>query len=68
MLNIGTNPTVEGEGISIEVHLFNFDEDLYGQKITLELIKRIRDEQKFASVDDLKMQLSKDKIFAQHLF
>jgi riboflavin kinase/FMN adenylyltransferase len=68
MLNIGTNPTVEGEGISIEVHLFNFDEDLYGQKITLELIKRIRDEQKFASVDDLKMQLSKDKIFAQRLF
>lgn len=68
MGNIGTNPTVEGQDISIEVHLFNFDADLYGQKISVELIKRIRDEQKFASVEDLKIQLVKDKFFAQQLF
>lgn len=65
MLNIGTNPTVEGQNLSIEVHLFDFDEDLYGQKIRVEFIKRIRDEQKFASVEELKMQLKEDQIFAQ---
>ena len=65
MLNIGTNPTVQGQGISIEVHLFDFDGDLYDQKITIELIKRIRDEQKFSSVENLTLQLEKDKISAQ---
>lgn len=68
MLNIGTNPTVSGQNTSIEVHLFDFDQDIYDQQITVELIKRIRDEQKFASVDELKSQLKKDKIFAQQLF
>ena len=68
MLNIGTNPTVEGQGISIEVNLFDFDSDIYGEKITVEMIKRIRDEHKFASVDELKAQLSKDQNFAQQLF
>lgn len=67
MLNIGTNPTVAGQSISIEVHLFEFDADLYGQKITVEFIKRIRDEQKFASVADLSLQLQKDKVLSQQL-
>ena len=68
MLNIGTNPTVEGQALSVEVHLFNFDGNLYDQKISIELIKRIRDEQKFASVDDLKMQLGKDEFIVKNLF
>lgn len=68
MLNIGTNPTVEGQGISIEVNLFEFDSDIYGEKITVEMIKRIRDEHKFASVDELKAQLSKDQNFALQIF
>lgn len=68
MLNIGTNPTVEGQHLSVEVHLFDFNADLYDQKITVELTKRIRDEIKFKTVDDLKAQLHKDKIFAQHVF
>lgn len=68
MLNIGTNPTVEGQGISIEVNLFDFDSDIYGEKITVEMIKRIRDEHKFASVDELKAQLSKDQNFALQIF
>jgi riboflavin kinase/FMN adenylyltransferase len=68
MLNIGTNPTVEGQALSVEVHLFNFDEDLYDLKISIELIKRIRDEQKFASVDDLKMQLEKDEFLVKNIF
>lgn len=68
MLNIGTNPTVEGQKLSIEVHLFDFDGDLYEQKITVELVQRIRDEQKFSSVDDLKAQLHKDAHFARQIF
>ena len=41
MMNIGTNPTVNGEGQTIEVHFFNFKEDIYGKKIHIELIKRL---------------------------
>ena len=68
MLNIGTNPTVEGQGISIEVNLFDFDADIYGEKITVEMIKRIRNENKFGSVDELKTQLGKDRDFAKEVF
>lgn len=67
MLNIGTNPTVEGQNLSIEVHLFDFDKDLYGQNIKVELMQRIRDEQNFGSVEELKAQLKKDQVFAQEL-
>ena len=62
MLNIGTNPTVEGNSRSIEMHLFDFDEDIYGKKFTIEFIKRLRDEQKFESLEALKSQLEKDKL------
>lgn len=61
MMNIGTNPTVKGNTQSIEVHFLNFNQDLYGQNISVHLIDRIRDEQKFESLSDLKNQLEKDK-------
>ena len=61
MMNIGTNPTVNGESQSIEVHFFNFNKNIYNKKIQVELIKRLRDEQKFDSIDTLKVQLHKDK-------
>ncbi|MFB9056672.1 bifunctional riboflavin kinase/FAD synthetase [Mariniflexile ostreae] len=61
MMNIGTNPTVEGKKESIEVHFFNFNKDLYHQNIQVNLLQRIRDEEKFESVDALKAQLLKDK-------
>jgi len=61
MMNIGFNPTVDGKNQTIEINYFDFDEDLYDQKITVSILKRIRDEEKFASVDHLKMQLEKDK-------
>ncbi len=65
MMNIGVNPTVGGQARSIEVHLFDFDEDIYGQKICVSLMKRIRSEQKFESVEALKNQLNSDKIHAE---
>lgn len=61
MMNIGINPTVNGEKQSIEVHFFDFQKDIYNKKIRIELIKRLRDEQKFNSIDALKMQLHRDK-------
>ncbi|WP_406685152.1 bifunctional riboflavin kinase/FAD synthetase [Seonamhaeicola sp. MEBiC1930] len=61
MMNIGMNPTVNGEKQTIEVHFFNFDQNIYGEIIHIELLKRIRDEEKFESVNALKRQLNKDK-------
>ncbi|MFM9826394.1 bifunctional riboflavin kinase/FAD synthetase [Flavobacterium sp.] len=64
MMNIGFNPTVKGENLSIEIHYFDFDANLYGQKIAVDLLQFIRAEQKFESVTLLKQQLEKDKITA----
>ncbi len=61
MLNIGHRPTVGGQARSIEVHIFNFDKDIYNTEISLELIDYIRDEQKFDSLDLLQSQLEKDQ-------
>ena len=60
--NIGFNPTVENNKLlSLEVHLMNFDEDIYTQNIRVFFHKRIRDEIKFDSIDKLKHQIEKDK-------
>ncbi|MDB4851825.1 riboflavin biosynthesis protein RibF, partial [Flavobacteriaceae bacterium] len=61
MMNIGFNPTVSGKKQTIEAHLFDFHKNLYGEKITVELLYFLRDEQKFLSVDDLIDQLKTDK-------
>ncbi|WP_309614475.1 bifunctional riboflavin kinase/FAD synthetase [Flavobacterium sp.] len=65
MMNIGTRPTVDGTTQTIEINFFDFKQNLYGQKITVSLLHRMRTEQKFESLDALKSQLSKDKINAQ---
>ena len=61
MMNIGTRPTVDGTKQTIEINFFDFNQDLYGQKITISLLHRMRSEQKFESIDALKNQLGKDK-------
>lgn len=61
MLNIGTNPTVDGERENIEVHFFNFNQDIYNKNIQVKLLHRLRDEVKFESLEALKIQLQKDK-------
>ena len=65
MMNIGFNPTVNGENQTIEIHFFDFEADLYHQKITVSLLHRIRSEQKFDSVVLLKEQLEKDQNYAK---
>ena len=61
MMNIGTRPTLNGDKQTIEVHIFEFDENIYDSTLTVNLIEKIRDEQKFESLDALKKQLIKDK-------
>ncbi|NKI25373.1 bifunctional riboflavin kinase/FAD synthetase [Arenibacter sp. 6A1] len=61
MMNIGMNPTVSGEKRSIEINFFDFQQDLYGKTLQIDIIDRIRDEHKFSSVEALKTQLIKDK-------
>lgn len=61
MLNIGHRPTVGGEHKTIEVHIFDFDDDIYNSEISLEFIDHIREEVKFDSIDKLKLQLKKDE-------
>ena len=61
MMNIGLNPTVGGENLSIEIHYLDFEADLYNQQITVSILKRIRGEEKFDSITLLKEQIEKDK-------
>ena len=61
MMNIGTNPTVNGEHRSIEVHIFDWSKSIYTQTIQVSLIDRVRDELKFDSLEALRNQLEKDK-------
>ncbi len=61
MMNIGTNPTVNGDKQSIEVHFFNLDKDLYGETLQVNILIRLRDEHKFESVELLQEQLKLDQ-------
>ena len=62
MMNIGTKPTVGGTSQSIEVYLFDFNDDIYSKIIEVSFLEKIRDEQKFESIELLKKQLSEDKL------
>ena len=61
IMNIGFRPTVGGSGQTIEIHLLDFHGDLYGKKTQIEVLKRLRDEKKFESVEQLSEQISKDE-------
>ena len=66
MLNIGTRPTFNNnaDNRSIEVNIFDFNDNIYGKEITLEFVGKIRDEQKFDGIESLVAQLHKDKKMA----
>ncbi|MBI9067570.1 MAG: bifunctional riboflavin kinase/FAD synthetase [Salinivirgaceae bacterium] len=66
MMNIGIRPTIENYANKavIEAHLFDFSGNLYGKFIKISVIRKLRDEHKFNSIDALRAQLKKDKIFA----
>lgn len=66
--NIGKRPTVDGQSLQLEVHLFDFQQDIYGQQICVEFKQKIRNEKRFASFDDLKQQIIKDSQQARIFF
>ena len=68
MMNIGVKPTLGESKLSIEVHLLNFEKDIYQQKIQIHVLERLRDEQKFDSFEALKSQLEVDKQTTIHYF
>ena len=62
MLNSGIRPTVSNDGqVSREVYIFDFNRDLYGKNITINFIDRIRGERKFNDIEELRVQLQKDR-------
>lgn len=63
--NIGRRPTVNGQGVQLEAHLFNFAGDIYGEQMVVTPLHKIRDEVKFASLDELKQQIQQDVMEAQ---
>ncbi len=65
--NLGRRPTVDGENELLEVHLFDFDGDLYGQRLDVTLIAHLRDEQKFDGLDALRAQIASDSEEARSL-
>jgi riboflavin kinase/FMN adenylyltransferase len=68
MLNVGCNPTTDSDRIQkIEVNIFDFYKDIYGKIIKIEFIKHLRNEVKFANLDELKEQLAKDKIACEKI-
>jgi riboflavin kinase / FMN adenylyltransferase len=68
MMNIGVRPTVDGSKRTIEINIFDFNEDIYDRTVTVTVKKRLRAEQKFNGIDALKQQLEKDRQESIHYF
>lgn len=67
MMNIGNRPTFSGEELTMEVHIFSFDEDIYGKEVQVQFVDRLRDERSFGGVEQLKDQLNKDRRDAEKI-
>ena len=66
MMNIGFNPTIPGKLRSIEVHFFDFNNELYGRSIRVSFLTRLRGELKFDSIEGLKAQLKSDEVASRN--
>ena len=62
MANIGIRPTLDQHELTVEVNIFEFDREIYGQELVVHFIDRIRDEKKFHTLDELQEQIARDKI------
>ncbi|HYE58359.1 MAG TPA: bifunctional riboflavin kinase/FAD synthetase, partial [Rhodothermales bacterium] len=65
--NVGRRPTVGGEEVRLEAHLFNFEGDLYGQAVRVEFVERLREERRFTSLDALSAQIREDAAIGRRL-
>lgn len=66
--NVGRRPTVDGKENRVEVHLFDFDDDIYDEAIEVRFVSKLRDEIRFESIDQLKAQIERDARAARHIF
>ncbi len=66
--NLGTRPTVSGKRLVLEVHCFDFARDIYGQRLAVAFRRKLRDEQKFSSLQDLQRQVNADRAAAHAFF
>lgn len=67
MSNLGCNPSVGGVERRLETHIFGFTGELYGRLLRVELLEKIRNERKFATVEELREQIEKDKAYIRGL-
>lgn len=65
--SLGTRPTVDGREVLLEAHLFDFDGDLYGKRIEVEFVQKLRDEEKFDGLDAMVRQIGRDAAAAREL-
>ena len=67
MASFGFNPTVSNNRVQkLEVHLFDFNENIYGQRLNVRFLHKLRDEKKFDSIAELKVQIEQDMKNARH--
>jgi riboflavin kinase/FMN adenylyltransferase len=66
--NVGRRPTVDGKKQLLEIYLLDFNQNIYGKKIEVEFVEKIRDEEKFESLDALKKQIEKDVEISKKIF
>ena len=62
MANLGMNPTLDEHHVTLEAHIFDFSEDIYGEVMTVFFYQYVREEMKFPGLDELKEQIKKDEI------
>ncbi len=67
MANIGFRPSIENSSFTVEVHLFDFDKDIYEETLTIHFLKRLRNELKFNSLEALVIQMEKDEMVSRKL-
>ena len=65
--NMGVRPTIGGSSPVLEIHLFEFDKDIYSERLIVKFIKKIRDEKKFDNLDMLKLQIQEDILIAKNI-
>ena len=66
--SLGYRPTFGGKEVILEVHLFDFDQDIYSRRLTVEFLQKIRDEENFETVPALIAQIEKDVVIAKEYF
>ena len=68
MMNVGVNPTFNGENVKIEVHIFDFNKDIYDSELEVFIIEKIRNEIKFNSQNELISQLKEDENLVRNIY